>query len=360
MSKETELQSVTLPAGACMLAAGPLTVQEITEKGEIPITLLARSGGAIDHWYWGNLVHDFKGMTVLGSSIPIDFGHDYDCSIGYLDTFDRGEDLIVKGALVPYPTDPEDKATEIAFKSQRKVPYQASIDFSPRLPNEWELEYIPTGMTAEVNGRQVTGPCTVVRKWTLHAVAIYSHGADPFTEARLSAGDSPLKPVSVLVPKGLAMSLSAAGSAPAPTQPAAPAGDTTPAPAQLTTPAPAATPAAAAQPGAKGPIQIGADQLKSWSEEFGPANAVTWLSAGHDIGEARRLHNAELAAKLKTAEDENQQLKDRLASAKVGEKDALSADAESVDKEKPAADPNASAVDRLTAANEARLKKAAK
>lgn len=108
------------------------------------------------------------------------------------------------------------------------------------------------------------------------------------------------------------------------------------------------------------PVNITRDQLGAWTAEFGAENAVKWLSAGHDLGEARRLHNAALQEQLTAEREKSKGLQERLASARVGEKDALSADAESVEKEKPKADPDASAVDRLTAANEARLNRTAK
>lgn len=148
----------------------------------------------------------------------------------------------------------------------------------------------------------------------------------------------------------------AAPAAPASTPPADTAGSAL----SSTPPTSTATPPGDAAARDNGPVNITRDQLGAWTAEFGAESAVKWLSAGHDLGEARRLYNAALQEQLAAEREKNKGLQERLASARIGEQDALSADAESVEQEKPRADPDASAVDRLTAANEARLAKAAK
>ncbi|AMV18905.1 hypothetical protein [Planctomyces sp. SH-PL14] len=159
----------------------------------------------------------------------------------------------------------------------------------------------------------------------------------------------------VLARKDDSMSTAASSTPAAPAPAAAPPAVTPLAAGTLPTTAPAAE-----KPADTAPVMITRDQLGAWTAEFGAENAVNWLAAGHDLGEARRLHNAALQEQLAASRNETKELQERLASARVGEKDALSADAESVDKEKPKADPDASAVDRLTAANEARLNRTAK
>jgi hypothetical protein len=112
-----------IPAGACTLVVGAF---ELGDNGEdaktAPIKMVARSGKPIEHWYWGNVVHDLAGMHLHKSRIPIDYVHDSKEIIGYLNHFDtESGDLVTSGALVPFKKN--DRATEIIHKDRAGVPY---------------------------------------------------------------------------------------------------------------------------------------------------------------------------------------------------------------------------------------------
>jgi hypothetical protein len=169
-----------IPAGACTLVVGEF---ELGDNGEgaksAPVRLVARSGKAIEHWYWGNVVHDLAGMRLHKSRLPIDYVHDSKEIIGYLNRFDTSSgDLVTTGALVPYKDG--DRATEILHKMKAGVPYEASINFGG---DGIKVEEVFAGQTVEVNGAQFVGPGVIVREFPLRGVAICPYGADANTSS---------------------------------------------------------------------------------------------------------------------------------------------------------------------------------
>lgn len=146
------MQLKTVPAKACQFAADLQVRANSDESKTAPITLVARSGEAVCHWYWGNVVHDLGGMTVAKPRIPLDYCHDDDEVIGYANKFDTSTgELVATGALIPYSPDPDDKATEIIYKAQQGVPYEASIFFDGPLV----VEEVSENATTFVNGADV-------------------------------------------------------------------------------------------------------------------------------------------------------------------------------------------------------------
>jgi hypothetical protein len=147
------------------------------------IKMLARTGEPINHPYWGNIVHDLNGMKLHKNRLSIDYNHNPDEIIGYLNKFDISTgDLVASGALTPF--EEKDRASELIFKMGEGVPYEASINFADSMV----LEDIDEGMAVNVNGRQMNGPLTVVREWGLRNIAVCPMGADKNTETTLFNG----------------------------------------------------------------------------------------------------------------------------------------------------------------------------
>lgn len=144
------------------------------------ISMLARTAGAIDHWYWGPIVHDFAGMK-RRDRIAVDYVHDDYELIGYLDQFvadQRG--LNTAGELISVKAG--DRAEEVLLKGKAGIPFEASIDWSGAA----RIEEVPHGMTAEANGQTFAGPCLIVREWSLRRVAVCPSGADGGTSTAFS------------------------------------------------------------------------------------------------------------------------------------------------------------------------------
>jgi hypothetical protein len=85
---------------------------------------------------------------------------------------------MASGALVPFKD--SDRATEIIFKRKEGVPYQASINFGG---DGIEIEEVSEGQTAFVNGYELKGKATIIRKFPLRGVALCPYGADENTDA---------------------------------------------------------------------------------------------------------------------------------------------------------------------------------
>lgn len=171
----------TIPANACLMSVGEFKLGDNGEGSKTaPISLTARSGKPIEHWFWGKVVHDLSGMRLHKSRLAIDYVHDDKEVIGYLNNFDSSSgDLVASGALVPFKD--SDRATEILHKLREGVPYEASINFGG---DGIKVEELPEGMVSRVNGYQLEGPAVIIREWPLRGVAVCPYGADANTESR--------------------------------------------------------------------------------------------------------------------------------------------------------------------------------
>lgn len=166
----------------------PLAEMQFGDNGDgaktAPISMVARAGTPIEHWYFGKVVHDFAGMKHK-DRIPIDYVHSEADVIGYVNKFDAASgDLRLSGALVPFKD--SDRATEVIFKNRAGVPYEASIDFRDSIV----MEELQQGQAATVNGNLVEGPATIIRQWTLRGVAVCPYGADPNTSSQLAGSET--------------------------------------------------------------------------------------------------------------------------------------------------------------------------
>jgi len=170
----------SIPARACLLSGGELELGTNGEKAKTaPVRLKARSGEAIEHWYFGRVVHDLAGMRMHKARLPIDYAHNESEVLGYLNHFDAASgDLMASGALTPFQDG--DRASEVIFKMAQGVPYEASIFFGG---DGIKLQEIAEGEVTQVNGREFAGPGVVIREWPLRGVAICPYGADANTES---------------------------------------------------------------------------------------------------------------------------------------------------------------------------------
>jgi len=175
-----------VPVEALRMSLGQFDMEDNGDGAKsAPVTMLARTGGGVDHPFFGLMVHDMDGMTLHKDKLPIDYCHDPDQVIGYLNRFStKTGDLIVRGALTPF--DGKDRAAEIIHKSREGVPYEASIDFSG---GDLSVEEVSPGTEVKVNGRTFTGPALIFRKWSLRGVAVCPYGMDMNTQTQLKKGD---------------------------------------------------------------------------------------------------------------------------------------------------------------------------
>lgn len=177
----------TIPANACVLSVGEFALGDNGDNAKTaPLSMVARSGKPIEHWFWGRVVHDLSGMKLAKPRLTVDYCHDDKEVIGYLNKFDATSgNLVVSGALVPFKD--SDRATEIVHKMKAGVPYEASINFGG---DGIKVEEIGEGMVSQVNGYAFEGPGVIVREWPLRGVAVCPYGADMNTESNASFSNS--------------------------------------------------------------------------------------------------------------------------------------------------------------------------
>jgi len=167
-----------IPANACTFAA-PIEVGNNGESATTaPFNILARSSKPIEHWFWGNVVHDSAGA--FGKDrIPIDYNHDE--VIGFANKREvTSEGVRLSGALTSVI--PGDRADIVMKQAQAGVPFEASINFGG---DGIKLEEVAAGQSAQVNGYEFAGPGVIIREWPMRGCAFCPYGADGNTETQI-------------------------------------------------------------------------------------------------------------------------------------------------------------------------------
>jgi len=193
-SADASVERRTIPRSSCRLTDGRAMLLQPAEEGGKPrFRLAAYSGGIIpNHWWWGNVALDLDGMAMGRPDIPVLREHISECLVGYADRVAvEPEGLVVEG---PFNLVTKD-SKEVYELAKVGHPWQASIYFA----EPHTIEEVSAGETAEVNGRTLTGPGTVFRKWRLREASFCTLGADENTSGRsLSDGSSVDVTVTVL------------------------------------------------------------------------------------------------------------------------------------------------------------------
>lgn len=153
------------------------------DENVIPVSIVARSGNALQHFWFGKCIHDLEGMRPASAKLPFDYCHDDREVLGFSDSqevTDAG--LVMHGALIPFKKN--DRVDEVVSKANNGFEWQASIYFDI---DELVLEFVPEGESVEVNGQDFEGPGVIFREWMLRGAAICPYGYDPNTSVQLSS-----------------------------------------------------------------------------------------------------------------------------------------------------------------------------
>ncbi|MDF3129877.1 hypothetical protein P0Y35_11775 [Kiritimatiellaeota bacterium B1221] len=177
-----------LPANACSFSGAFSFESNGVESKTKKFKMTARSGEAIEHWFWGSVIHDMQGLRLHKNRLPIDFNHDARDLVGYCNNFDTSNnDLQVSGALTPTK---KNSAEEIIELAEQGVPLEASINFAG---DNLKVQLVNENEVAEVNGYTVTGPKTIIREWDLRGIAITPYGADMNTSTNFNDKNKKVK-----------------------------------------------------------------------------------------------------------------------------------------------------------------------
>lgn len=149
-------------------------------------TMSVYSGADMEMWF-GKLAVDISGMGHAKGSFPSLVQHDPEKIAGYGESVDKGPKgqgpVTIKGKLLA--SSPHGRM--VAEHSDEKFPWQASGGWRVS-----EYEEVEDGDTAEVNGREFTGPGLIARKSFLAEGSWVPLGADGNTSAIAAAsGDAP-------------------------------------------------------------------------------------------------------------------------------------------------------------------------
>lgn len=174
-------QKITI-AGEATLIEAPLRADGSGVGGNPRFSLLVYTGRAIRQaWSRLPLVVDLAGMDTTSQPIAVMMGHTYDLdhAVGQAsEVQNSGTDLTVGTEVIGVGADVQ-KAIALARKGWK---FQASIG-----ADVGRIENIAAGETVDVNGRQFSGPISVVRASTLREVSIVLFGADAATSAAIAA-----------------------------------------------------------------------------------------------------------------------------------------------------------------------------
>jgi len=188
-------------------------------EGRAPtFELVAYTGAAIRQtWSRSPLVVDLAGMDTAKASIPILWSHErtLDAVIGRsTEIINDGQQLIIRGELLTQGEVPE----KIAQLARAGIPLQASIGADAA-----NIENVNAGGSVTVNGRDFTGPVSVVRASDLRETSVVLFGADARTSAAIAAEANEVltmsdqlneKPVEAAVPQTEAPAIVAADPKP--------------------------------------------------------------------------------------------------------------------------------------------------
>ena len=161
-------------------------------EGSAPtFELVAYTGAAIrQNWSRSPLVVDLAGMDTAKASIPILWSHErsLEAVIGKsTEILNDGQQLIIRGELLTQGAIPE----KIAALARAGIPLQASIGADAA-----NIENVNAGGTVTVNGRDFTGPVSVVRASDLRETSVVLFGADARTSAAIAAEANEVFPMS--------------------------------------------------------------------------------------------------------------------------------------------------------------------
>jgi len=163
------------PMNACLFGlseGGDLHFAEADSKPGFSI--VGYSGAIIkDHWYWGDVAFDLKGLKFAKKRTPVLEEHFTSNRIGFATKQDIGEQVTFEGVFLD-----NEAARQMAGDLKAGFPMEASIYVPPLV-----VEMVEKGASVEVNGRTLKGPGAVFRQAVIKEVSMCVFGADSHTQS---------------------------------------------------------------------------------------------------------------------------------------------------------------------------------
>ncbi len=176
-----KLMRMTLPPSPIKLVENENAGKILEATGEPPLpqfTLVAYTGVKVQTKEFPcPVVVDLQGIDIPVQNIPVRFEHKSFQGVGHTEKIVVvGWELLAEG-LISRDTS---WARDVAKSAKNGFPWQASMGGPIH-----EVEYVPFGQKATVNGQTFEGEIYVIRKMTLKEISFVDLGADPNTSARI-------------------------------------------------------------------------------------------------------------------------------------------------------------------------------
>jgi hypothetical protein len=149
-------------------------------------SMVAYTGGLMKVAQWRYpVVVDFSGLSIPSQNRPIRIGHNPDRLVGHSSSIAIESGRLVAAGVLSIPGPDTDK---VVAGARNGFPWQASIGTRVE-----KFDSVKEDQTVLVNGRQFTGPVTVVRRSTLGEISFVDLGADGNTSANVFGQKTPAK-----------------------------------------------------------------------------------------------------------------------------------------------------------------------
>jgi hypothetical protein len=170
-SNPEELDINADPSICCMSGEVEFADQADGDKPESQNLRLKLYDGSVNrHWYFGNLAFDLASMKLEKPKIPILLDHETSSRLGFSTAAEFDPAFVLEGRFLK--NDPD--AQKIRAQAKEGFPFEASLRFDfDRAKRVQVLD----GATAEVNGRTIKGPGTVVYNAIIKEGSVCTFGA---------------------------------------------------------------------------------------------------------------------------------------------------------------------------------------
>ena len=167
------------PIGACVFQSEDVSLFKEGDN-ENRFHIVAYSGGIMEnHFYWGNVIFDLRGIKFAKSKTPVLCEHVTAARVGFSTNQEIGDKIIMDGQFLE-----NSMAQELRGDMKKGFPMQASVFLPPAV-----VEYLKEGETQQVNGRTLKGPGAIFRKGKIREVSMCVMGRDESTVSKAYCQD---------------------------------------------------------------------------------------------------------------------------------------------------------------------------
>lgn len=139
--------------------------------------MLGYSGKIIkNHWWWGDLIINLRGMKFPKKKVPILMQHNIERKVGFAPKPDISQNNLRFDSITYLDTDDSLKFRE---QSKEGFPFEASISV-----NDVKVVRLEKDAKMEINGLKVKGPITIFDESTFKECSVCVFGADSNTKSK--------------------------------------------------------------------------------------------------------------------------------------------------------------------------------